>query len=738
MRKKHKTQEEIKNITLKELTDYELIKNSKYFNDQWYRLKYNLPPETDVVSHYLDSGWTEFKNPSPLFSTRLYFEQNPDVKDALINPLLHYEKFGRKECRRFAPPTQEFNPLSGKNELMESKAYYAPESNYQIRLTPEELLEKLNKYDVVSFDIFDTLILRRVAKPVDVFRLIGIQENIPDFCNLRIRAEEEARRKIKTDKVTIYDIYNMLQKYIPIPNIERAVEREMQIEIKLCIANPYMKKVFDKLCADGKNLILTSDMYLPQKEMKKILSSCGYNEGSYSKLFISCECNAGKYNGTLQKYVMKYIDDEQKIIHVGDNYSSDYEASKKVGWDALYYPSCADHARIFRDSDSMTMVESLYKGIVNTHLHSGVCIYNKDYEHGFLYGGLLVCGFCEWLNRKARNEDFDKLWFLARDMDIVHKVYNEFYNQVPNEYVSVSRCSILELTFEERTEEFIQFYFKTRALGATTTLGEALKETDMDFLIEELDEYSLHEDEIITLDNYEKVRGMLYKEKTSIVEQFSTSVNGGVKYFGHFINDSHKICAVDLGWSGTILVHLRTLFSRYFQGVDLYGALIGASNSSNVNDLINEGFLDTYWFSGLKNRDMRVKNETWEGNTVVMLLEAIFSSSQKTLLKYDLDEKGKCKLKFGHSTAVKEQIKNIEQGIYDFAKLYTALTRDLKKPLIISGVEAGTPFSTIEKDFEYQYLIFKNVREFADGFPRAVPGDDITTIGNIMMQRGVL
>ena len=38
--------------------------------------------------------------------------------------------------------------------------------------SPKQLLEKLMKYDVISFDIFDTLIFRPFSAPTDLFFLI--------------------------------------------------------------------------------------------------------------------------------------------------------------------------------------------------------------------------------------------------------------------------------------------------------------------------------------------------------------------------------------------------------------------------------------------------------------------------------------------------------------------------------------------------------------------------------------
>lgn len=53
----------------------------------------------------------------------------------------------------------------------------------------------LMSYDVISFDVFDTLLFRPFSSPSDLFMLVGERLDIMDFTQIRLQAEEEARQK---------------------------------------------------------------------------------------------------------------------------------------------------------------------------------------------------------------------------------------------------------------------------------------------------------------------------------------------------------------------------------------------------------------------------------------------------------------------------------------------------------------------------------------------------------------
>lgn len=100
---------ELVNLGLNPLLHYEklireyveIIRKSEFFDAQWYRKTYDISARIDCAEHYYKYGWKEGYNPSVYFSTKAYLKENPDVIKEEINPLLHYELYGREEFRMF-------------------------------------------------------------------------------------------------------------------------------------------------------------------------------------------------------------------------------------------------------------------------------------------------------------------------------------------------------------------------------------------------------------------------------------------------------------------------------------------------------------------------------------------------------------------------------------------------------------------------------------------------------------
>lgn len=616
----------------------------------------------------------------------------------------------------------------------DSLAPFMPESVIHNRMPAEKMAAELAKYDVISFDIFDTLIFRVFDKPTDVFRMMAHEMRLEGFYPMRLQAERDARKHApeKQGEVTIYEIYQELYKTLNL-DIEAGIAHEMDAEKRACIANPYMQTVYNMLRKQDKKIVFTSDMYLTKDLLFELLTSCGY-ELDKDTIYVSCEHGCNKGSGELQKIAAKNSCKKGEIfIHVGDNLVTDVERTRKAGFEAFYYESCRDIGQKFRPEKFERLSNSLYNAVVNQHLHQDDTVYSPEYEHGFKFAGYLTCGFCEWLNQYAKEKDIDKFLFLARDTDIIQKVYNQFYKKIDNEYVVVSRMALRILSFEKHPAEYIQYFLKTRAEQEHSTIGTALAESNLECLMPYLNEYNLNSDMILDMGTYEALYELGYEKRGIIAKAFSASKKAGYDYIRSMVGDAKRICMVDLGWNGQIIILLREIIDDCTEGrVKAYGAYVAAAESETANMLIEAGILDSYLWSYAKNRNLILKTDTWAGNMLAKTIEATFTSSAPTLLKYELAENGDCNLVYGIETSDRIQIDQIQKGIFAFSALYNAMADRIGLTKKIDAPDAFKPYSAINNDFLYAYRIFKNNLEKEISLPSVKGKEVYTTLGEIM------
>ena len=338
------------------------------------------------------------------------------------------------------------------------------------RIPSVHLAKDLLKYDVISFDIFDTLILRPFSAPVDLFLIIGERLGVLDFKKIRVDAEKDARAEMQSlhghTEITIYDIYKRISKKTGI-DVDKGVETELRAERDHCFSNPYMKQIFNILLDQGKEIVLTSDMYIPHDKMRELLISCGYS--GYKKLYVSCDYSCGKQSGGLYKTLIREHNGKT-IVHIGDNIETDIRTAKRYGLETRHYKNCHTIGNPYRAEGMSEVVGSFYRGIVNTCLHNGTKIYDPYYEYGFIYGGLYIVGFCNWIHQNAKAEGAEKILFLARGGDICQKVFNIMFDDIPNEYVYWSADNKEESEFVKKS--FDRMIGDSKKIAVTDVVGD--------------------------------------------------------------------------------------------------------------------------------------------------------------------------------------------------------------------------------------------------------------------------
>ena len=434
----------------------------------------------------------------------------------------------------------------------------------------------IDENDVISFDVFDTLLLRNILKPTDLFLLLDSYAldnyQINDFSEVRVSAERESRVGHENNETTIEDIYKVISKKYN-KDIKKIMERELELEEKFLVANPWMQEIYKYAKKKKKHILAISDMYLPKKFIKKILENNGYQ---LDEIYVSSENFQVKGNKTLFEYVKK----EEKIsadkwLHIGDNKISDYESPKEMGINAYHYLSV--NKRSAFENKSHTIEESILKGIEQNAIFASAEELTDWEIFGIKCVSPIYYGFTNWIYQLTKHKD--NIYFLARDGFAIKQVYEMFKKKLNKKmktyYLYCSRASFQNPTLVDCSKEFaLEILTRyNQSLNQKLQIKNILKSIGLNIeeYKKELKNFDLTSDTILNTENIYRVKKFLSYIYKDITEKLSEKKQIVKKYLIQMdMNKYTDINIVDVGWAGSTQYSLekflpqKTFVGYYF------------------------------------------------------------------------------------------------------------------------------------------------------------------------------
>lgn len=539
--------------------------------------------------------------------------------------------------------------------------------NTSIHNELHNLQNLIDRSQTVSFDVYDTALLRNVLYPVDIFeivqrKLVDSDHYIEDFKKLRIKAEENARIASKKEDISIKDIYNELLALNPNLNIEDLIKCELNVETEFTVANPFIKHIYDYALSKGKKVLFISDMYLPQTFISEILQNQGYHD---VKVYVSNEYGLCKGSGNL----FKFVQSEEQInketwLHIGDNYISDYKVALSQGINAFHYVAVRDRSNI--KSSSCSLAYSIMKAIQLNLAETSLSIGYWE-KFGITKVSSIFWGFTNWLIKSLRDRQQNNIFFLSRDGFITYEVYKKIASQIaglpPAKYLYASRRvyqfpDILNMKREDALDVLTAF---NPALGQKLRISEVfsnigLNQSEHGYLLQQYG-YNSFEDEIKDDRDRERVKKMLDKIYPTIQEIFRKEKQTLLKYLeqqGTF--DFDEINIVDIGWRGSTHKAIQNLTSK-----KVTGYYFGTSDI--VYPEIRK-HVESYAFH--LGSPSEIRRSIMDN---VMMYELIFSAPHGSLIK--LQEKDGQIIPVTKETEdVSEYFLSMYKGIMDVVELY--------------------------------------------------------------------
>lgn len=314
----------------------------------------------------------------------------------------------------------------------------------------QHIKQLIDKAEVVSFDMFDTLVVRPYLEPSDLFlhveKIIAEKEKNKFFFKIRKwghRREKSERiaRAIKlkkqgTSEVNFGNIYNVFSKKYG-QKYAKYKQLEIELELQTIQPNLEMQDVYNYAISKKKRVIINSDMYLNSEILIQILNKCGYF--GFEKLYVSSEINTNKQSGGSYNYICKSLNVKaEKCVHIGDNKESDYTQAIKHKWKAYYYqkPSEQFFANkenkkflITKEENKNNLDVSIILGLIVLKWLKDTCGKNKNLDlywenFGYNFGGAVGYGFVNFILEQSRNQNIKDILFVARDGYTLQKIYN--------------------------------------------------------------------------------------------------------------------------------------------------------------------------------------------------------------------------------------------------------------------------------------------------------------------------
>lgn len=550
----------------------------------------------------------------------------------------------------------------------------------------QELSQQIKRHEIISFDIFDTLLFRPFRHPSDLYDFIEEKaREITGIPYLKFKEERKKAEKIAFEaaiaagngEITIYDIYSVLRDNINLSDerCETLMQYEMQSEYEILYPRKTGYRAYLEAKQLGKRIIFVSDMYLPADFLAKVLDKNGYSE--YEKLYVSSSIGLKKHSGALFDYVLEDLQVSPNfILHIGDNVDADVKRAKEKGIKPFHlmkaygeYISCSDYMIPWlRDEKRHSLDWSMLLTIAGNNLHDNPYLpFRKNTIFGGsptklgYYGfGFLLIGYAKWLIENAIRDNVKRLYFLSRDGKIMKQVYDivaKLYDNPPESHYLLCSRRAVNLAKVKTCDDIIDLvnvdYANNVRLSHLLLNRFGL---DVDNLPEEtLQKHGFNKNSKLTNNEINLLQDLLIDLKDEVLKVAENERLIYLQYLNQEgIYDDGKVSIVDIGYAGTMQQSLYQL-SPNNKKIGGYYLITFRPALKRVaeNDLDIKGYL----------AEFIDRHDTYHNFCRhVPLYETLFSASDTTFVRMTLDWNNNLTPVFmGRSSVEDKRVKLIEE-----------------------------------------------------------------------------
>lgn len=455
------------------------------------------------------------------------------------------------------------------------------EENYNpyFNLSKEDYMLAIDEADIVSFDFFDTLFMRSVCNPRDIFSVLEIEfKDRWKYEKSYIEVRNIAKGKLQKN-YSFHELYTEITRIAGITDeLSNLIqERELELEEIFLVPRKDVIECLKYALSVGKKVYIISDMYLPKSFYQQILIKNNV-EIADERILVSCELGCDKESGTLWDYFSSLLE-RKKAIHLGDDKISDIDMPQKYGIKTKLIPSAWNMFEASSIKGIIPAITDLYSSIIMgsvmavlfnspflfTH-EKGIIEIAGEYEMGYCVFGPVILTFLLWLLREGKADAVDRFIFMSRDGYLLQKDFNLLCDSLEemhdNSYIGISRQ--LAMTASIETDEDLKSFLSMPYSGSITEMFE-----------DRLDIKGLEDEKGKDIGYYIEKYG----------KEIWDRVEGIKKKYLKYINDQKlddRCGIVDLGFYGNNQRYLNKLLGTKMSGY-YFSANLSSKNDNTKN-----------------------------------------------------------------------------------------------------------------------------------------------------------
>ncbi len=490
------------------------------------------------------------------------------------------------------------------------------------RLKPVSDAINAGRVKVLSLDVFDTLLWRKVPEPHDVFLMLArrladagrLAANVTpvQFAELRRLAETRAREKVQ--RITGYREITLQKIYAEIPGFlfaggfdaAQALRAELELETSLMVLDADLVALITKAHAAGVRVVLISDTYFSSAEIAVFLARAGMSDQKQlEQIVVSCEAGKPKWRDLFDVLVPKLGVKPSEMFHVGDNPDADITPCRRLGIPCIDYGKWAFSPRTKQNEFPTAIHERSaalsergdfgLTGLRSRFHHRAPAALSPQLQFFWSYGAAVMApifaGFGRWVVQSAHQSKADAVYGLMREGRFLKRVVDQTSQHLGIktnfQELWLSRRAVIRSALYPGEHDLIgEFVLATPGRTTDEILSHlGLTRADLAQADPQLAGFDTAQpDAFVTLI---RAVGMNPTLRAKLIAQSQHHRPGLLKALAQSIlfDKNARVMLVDLGYSATIQAVLQRILKHEGMNVDMSGLYFALGDKAAANIL---------------------------------------------------------------------------------------------------------------------------------------------------------